>query len=186
MKKIKSNVVIVLIFIIFCLVLTIVFFNSKAILNAIKATRAPADWAFEASSIELNNKIIEKYPQLDPYKTGFVTKSAANAMTRGLCIDEYTTVEEELCKKISGTIKGIENFTNIGFLDLSFNRLSGEIPAAISNLNKLEVLNLSYNQLSGKVPSNIGVEHIKKLILLDLHNNHLSGEVPSLGEPRVE
>ncbi|KAF7036557.1 hypothetical protein CFC21_047190 [Triticum aestivum] len=38
-------------------------------------------------------------------------------------------------------------------LDLSQNKLSGEIPSGMSNLTSLSYLNLSYNSLSGRIPS---------------------------------
>ncbi|XP_028800299.1 MDIS1-interacting receptor like kinase 2-like [Neltuma alba] len=40
----------------------------------------------------------------------------------------------------------------ISHLDLSSNRLTGEIPFALTNLNFFEVLNLSQNQLVGEIP----------------------------------
>uniref|UniRef100_A0A0D3GQS6 Uncharacterized protein n=1 Tax=Oryza barthii TaxID=65489 RepID=A0A0D3GQS6_9ORYZ len=44
-------------------------------------------------------------------------------------------------------LKGLES------LDLSRNRLSGEIPSSLSELTSLSWLNLSYNNLSGRIPS---------------------------------
>jgi predicted nucleic acid-binding Zn ribbon protein len=38
-------------------------------------------------------------------------------------------------------------------LDLSKNKISGEIPPSISNLTSLSYMNLSYNNLSGRIPS---------------------------------
>uniref|UniRef100_M1BFH4 PK-LRR-TM resistance protein n=1 Tax=Solanum tuberosum TaxID=4113 RepID=M1BFH4_SOLTU len=37
-------------------------------------------------------------------------------------------------------------------LDLSWNRLVGEIPGPLLSLTFLEVLNLSYNHLAGRIP----------------------------------
>ncbi|KAL5766526.1 hypothetical protein ACOSP7_017143 [Xanthoceras sorbifolium] len=44
------------------------------------------------------------------------------------------------------------NLTALESLDLSSNRLVGEIPRQLASLNFLEVLNLSQNQLSGPIP----------------------------------
>ncbi|CAI9087578.1 OLC1v1021685C1 [Oldenlandia corymbosa var. corymbosa] len=41
-------------------------------------------------------------------------------------------------------------------LDLSKNKLSGEIPTVIDNLKGLKIMNMSYNALSGKIPSSFG------------------------------
>uniref|UniRef100_M8BNW5 Putative LRR receptor-like serine/threonine-protein kinase n=1 Tax=Aegilops tauschii TaxID=37682 RepID=M8BNW5_AEGTA len=38
-------------------------------------------------------------------------------------------------------------------LDLSQNKLSGEIPSSLTNLTSLSYLDLSYNSLSGRIPS---------------------------------
>ncbi|GJN04596.1 hypothetical protein PR202_ga22159 [Eleusine coracana subsp. coracana] len=62
-------------------------------------------------------------------------------------------------------------------IDLSLNRLTGEIPGEIVSLNRLSNLNLSWNGLSGKIPDNIG--SMKSMESLDLSRNNLSGIIPS-------
>ncbi|XP_024032494.1 receptor-like protein EIX2, partial [Morus notabilis] len=74
----------------------------------------------------------------------------------------------------------LQEFTSLGLLkniDLSSNKLSGEIPREITKLLGLISLNLSRNNLTGKIPQEIG--RLKSLDLLDLSNNHLSGRIPS-------
>ena len=61
-------------------------------------------------------------------------------------------------------------------LDLSFNRLSGEIPPELGKLANLEVLDLSLNGLSGEVPLELG--NLADLRVLDLSANQLSGKIP--------
>ncbi|KAG8084911.1 hypothetical protein GUJ93_ZPchr0010g8589 [Zizania palustris] len=61
-------------------------------------------------------------------------------------------------------------------LDLSQNRLSGEIPASLGNLVKLERLNLSSNGLHGQIPSSL--QQLTSLHLLNLSDNLLSGAIP--------
>ena len=51
-------------------------------------------------------------------------------------------------------------------LDLSFNQLSGEIPAELANLAHLEDLDLSSNQLGGEIPAELG--NLPNLAFLDL------------------
>ena len=47
------------------------------------------------------------------------------------------------------------NLSNLTFLGLSFNQLSGGIPAELGNLSNLGFLFLSSNQLSGSLPQNL-------------------------------
>ncbi|KAL2231949.1 UNVERIFIED_CONTAM: Receptor-like protein EIX2 [Sesamum indicum] len=73
-----------------------------------------------------------------------------------------------------------EEYSNtLGFLkliDLSDNRLVGNIPKEFSLLRGLISLNLSRNHLSGKIDSGIG--QMEMLESLDLSRNHISGEIP--------
>ncbi|KAK6230536.1 hypothetical protein QUC31_002054 [Theobroma cacao] len=62
-------------------------------------------------------------------------------------------------------------------IDLSNNRLTGEIPEELTSLRQLVALNLSRNFLSGKIPWKIG--QIRQLQSLDLSRNNFSGSIPS-------
>ncbi|XP_062076425.1 receptor-like protein EIX2 [Humulus lupulus] len=69
---------------------------------------------------------------------------------------------------------------NLGLLriiDLSNNKLNGEIPIEVSYLSQLRQLNLSCNNFSGAIPRNIG--NLNKLELLDLSRNKVFGEIPT-------
>ncbi|XP_062102838.1 receptor-like protein EIX2 [Humulus lupulus] len=61
-------------------------------------------------------------------------------------------------------------------IDLSSNKLTGEIPKEITQLIELVSLNLSRNDLSGEIPRQIG--HLKSLDALDLSRNNFFGEIP--------
>ncbi|XP_010246690.1 PREDICTED: probable leucine-rich repeat receptor-like protein kinase At2g33170 [Nelumbo nucifera] len=61
-------------------------------------------------------------------------------------------------------------------MDLSNNKLSGEIPDQLTDLSSLQNLNLSLNFLVGKIPKKIG--NMKSLESLDFSRNHLSGVIP--------
>jgi EIX receptor 1/2 len=61
-------------------------------------------------------------------------------------------------------------------IDLSSNKLEGEIPREITSLSGLIALNLSSNLLTGIIPQNIS--HMERLESLDLSRNHLSGIIP--------
>ncbi|XP_076920872.1 receptor-like protein EIX2 [Bidens hawaiensis] len=64
----------------------------------------------------------------------------------------------------------------VRLLDLSSNKLYGDIPSELTALKKLQFLNLSRNQLTGNIPQNIG--DMKALESLDLSLNKLSSELP--------
>ncbi|XP_076945893.1 receptor-like protein EIX2 [Bidens hawaiensis] len=61
-------------------------------------------------------------------------------------------------------------------MDLSSNKLTGEIPPEVTALALLVGLNLSNNHLSGSIPDNIG--NMKALNSLDLSDNQLTGLIP--------
>ncbi|RVW78954.1 Brassinosteroid LRR receptor kinase BRL2 [Vitis vinifera] len=62
-------------------------------------------------------------------------------------------------------------------IDLSSNKLSGEIPKEVIDLLELVSLNLSRNNLTGLIPTRIG--QLKSLEILDLSQNQLFGEIPT-------
>ncbi|XP_040382388.1 probable LRR receptor-like serine/threonine-protein kinase At1g74360 [Oryza brachyantha] len=81
---------------------------------------------------------------------------------------------------LSGEIpRQIGAMRNLSLLHLDHNNLTGTLPPEISKL-PLVVLNVSKNGISGRVPAEIG--HILCLEILDLAYNNFSGELPaSLG-----
>ncbi|CAL2241543.1 unnamed protein product [Prunus armeniaca] len=62
-------------------------------------------------------------------------------------------------------------------IDLSSNRLTGEIPSEITHLVGLVSLNLSRNQLTGQITPEIG--NLQSLDSLDLSRNHIDGRIPT-------
>ncbi|GKV40860.1 hypothetical protein SLEP1_g48459 [Rubroshorea leprosula] len=70
-----------------------------------------------------------------------------------------------------------KNLKNLRLIDLSSNKLNGEIPQQICSLFELVQLNLSRNQLTGRIPADIG--QMRNLESLDLSQNQLSGQLPS-------
>ncbi|KAJ0764026.1 putative non-specific serine/threonine protein kinase [Helianthus annuus] len=61
-------------------------------------------------------------------------------------------------------------------MDLSSNKLTGEIPPEITTLARLMGLNLSHNHLSGSIPDSIG--NMKALNSIDFSDNQLNGTIP--------
>ncbi|GAB4858863.1 hypothetical protein Ancab_040377 [Ancistrocladus abbreviatus] len=70
-----------------------------------------------------------------------------------------------------------KNLALLQSIDLSSNKLIGEIPFQISLLTGLESLNLSRNHLTGSITQKLG--YLKELESLDLSRNQLSGEIPT-------
>ncbi|PQQ20173.1 LRR receptor-like serine/threonine-protein kinase GSO2 [Prunus yedoensis var. nudiflora] len=62
-------------------------------------------------------------------------------------------------------------------IDLSSNRLTGEIPSEITRLVGLISLNLSRNQLTGQITPEIG--NLESLDSLDLSRNQIDGRIPT-------
>ena len=91
--------------------------------------------------------------------------------------DSWTTKTN--WKTTDGDWHGVTTDTdgNVLELDLSRNKLSGTIPAAVGDLTQLTELRLNNNQLTGTIPA--AVWTLTRLTTLWLHNNQLSGEIPA-------
>uniref|UniRef100_A0A6I9QN38 Receptor-like protein 15 n=1 Tax=Elaeis guineensis var. tenera TaxID=51953 RepID=A0A6I9QN38_ELAGV len=61
-------------------------------------------------------------------------------------------------------------------IDLSENKLTGNIPSEIGNLDELVQLNLSHNQLTGPIPETLS--KLRQIESLDISHNQLSGMIP--------
>uniref|UniRef100_A0ACD6AGT0 Uncharacterized protein n=1 Tax=Avena sativa TaxID=4498 RepID=A0ACD6AGT0_AVESA len=84
---------------------------------------------------------------------------------------------------LSGPIPGVlGDCKNLAILNLSCNSFDEPIPKEIFKLSTpSEGLDLSHNKLSGQIPQEIGI--LINLGTMDISNNQLSGEIPSiLGE----
>ncbi|KAL6989210.1 hypothetical protein U1Q18_014962 [Sarracenia purpurea var. burkii] len=80
--------------------------------------------------------------------------------------------------KLVGNIpKQVGSLAGLNSLNLSRNYLSGEIIQEIGQMKRLESLDLSTNRLSGKIPASLA--NLNFLGKLDLSNNNLSGKIPS-------
>ncbi|KAL4271495.1 hypothetical protein GQ457_13G030200 [Hibiscus cannabinus] len=66
---------------------------------------------------------------------------------------------------------------NLAAIDLSCNKLTGQIPPELGNLSEIHSLNLSHNNLIGVIPSSFS--KLKQLESLDLSYNNLTGEIPN-------
>ncbi|KAJ8484591.1 hypothetical protein OPV22_017076 [Ensete ventricosum] len=77
---------------------------------------------------------------------------------------------------LQGPVPDLSQIPQLGYLDLSWNNLTGNIPSNRLS-NNITNIDLSNNHLSGTIPSNFsGLPFLQKLLL---ENNNLSGSVPS-------
>ncbi|KAL3530544.1 hypothetical protein ACH5RR_009866 [Cinchona calisaya] len=84
-----------------------------------------------------------------------------------------------LCLFVSLFLQFPFNFSwrSLTFLDLSYNLLEGPLPSSLCNLTNLEYLLLSNNKLSGTIPHCFG-NISSQLIALDLRKNGFHGKIP--------
>ncbi|XVF34537.1 hypothetical protein REPUB_Repub18cG0067500 [Reevesia pubescens] len=81
------------------------------------------------------------------------------------------------CNKLTGEIPhDVKNFQKIFALNLSHNSLTGPIPLALSDLEQIESLDLSYNNLSGKIPPQL--VGLYRLSVFSVAYNNLFGSTP--------
>ncbi|KAL1555667.1 receptor-like protein EIX1 [Salvia divinorum] len=73
--------------------------------------------------------------------------------------------------------KSFSNMSHLRSLNLSRNSLTGHIIPDIGRMEMLDSLDLSHNQLSGKIPTSLAEIHT--LGVLDLSNNNLAGKIPT-------
>ncbi|KAL4574956.1 hypothetical protein LXL04_021796 [Taraxacum kok-saghyz] len=89
----------------------------------------------------------------------------------------YLNNDEQLVQVMKGVdLEYQKTWKMVYNMDLSSNKLVGEIPVELTALSMLIGLNLSNNHLNGSIPSNIG--NLTKLEYLDLSRNELTRVIP--------
>jgi hypothetical protein len=68
--------------------------------------------------------------------------------------------------------------TNLQYIGLRKNLLTGTIPSQLGGMTSLTGVNLAENELTGSIPSQLAA--LNKLHTLYLFGNHLTGAVPDL------
>ncbi|XWS44016.1 hypothetical protein CRYUN_Cryun15aG0009100 [Craigia yunnanensis] len=126
-------------------------------------------WLFNISGLEYldlnSNKIRGEIPD------GF----ADMHFLRNLDLSENSFIEGKLLRR------NLRNLCNLLVLDLSFNKISGDIGLFTSSLSRcnncsLESLHLGYNELGGFLPDSLG--HLRNLKNLLLMQNYFLGSIP--------
>uniref|UniRef100_A0A3Q7HM44 Leucine-rich repeat-containing N-terminal plant-type domain-containing protein n=1 Tax=Solanum lycopersicum TaxID=4081 RepID=A0A3Q7HM44_SOLLC len=97
----------------------------------------------------------------------------------GILVDtllmDAETVVQFSTKRNSYTYKG-SILKYMSGIDLSSNRLTGEIPIEIGNMSNIHTLNLSHNHLIGRIPNTFS--NLQEIESLDLSCNRLNGSIP--------
>ncbi|XVF65222.1 hypothetical protein PTKIN_Ptkin09bG0230000 [Pterospermum kingtungense] len=110
----------------------------------------------------------------------FTTKSGSYSYGGHILV--YMSGIDLSCNKLTGQIPDeLGNLSEIRALNLSHNNLMGAIPSSFSELKQIESLDLSYNNLSGKIPTQL-VE-LNSLEVFSVAHNKLSGSIP---EPKAQ
>lgn len=69
-------------------------------------------------------------------------------------------------------------------LDLSSNNFSGEIPVSLSNCTYLNDLKLDHNRLTGQIPAELGL--LGRLKTFSVANNLLTGQIPTFANSSIQ
>ncbi|KAK0570621.1 hypothetical protein LWI29_004052 [Acer saccharum] len=110
----------------------------------------------------------------DDYDVAFNTTSSTAGAPSASPMRKEETIEFTT-KNISYSYQG-RVLTYMSGVDLSCNKLIGEIPHQIGNLTRIHSLNLSYNNLTGSIPSTFS--NLAQIESLDLSHNNLNGQIP--------
>lgn len=91
-------------------------------------------------------------------------------------LDLIQTPVELIISLRQGQLRSYNDLVILAALDLSHNKLTGEIPAILGKLQGLKALNLSENNFQGSLPA--GLANLTDLEALDLSINNLTGQIP--------
>ncbi|KAF5932229.1 hypothetical protein HYC85_028400 [Camellia sinensis] len=105
----------------------------------------------------------------------FVTKSRTNSYRAGSILNFMSGLDLS-CNKLTGEIPfELGKLSSVRALNLSHNLLIGPIPKTFSNLTQIESLDLSYNNLSGNIPTDL--INLNFLAVFIVAHNNLSGKI---------
>ncbi|XP_050259355.1 probable LRR receptor-like serine/threonine-protein kinase At1g74360 isoform X5 [Quercus robur] len=97
-------------------------------------------------------------------------------LTRKSCRSTWDTIlQGNSIFPICAAGLSVRTFQIPGYVQLSGNRLSGEVPPDIGNMLKFSMLHLGFNEFYGKLPPQI---EEMPLVVLNISNNKFSGEIP--------
>lgn len=107
-------------------------------------------------------------------KVEFVTKSRSNSY-KGNILNFMSGLDLSHNKLIGNIPFELGNLSNVHALNLSHNLLTGPILKTFSNLTQVESLDLSYNSLSGNIPTEL--INLNFLKVFTVAHNNLLGKI---------
>ncbi|CAJ1802683.1 unnamed protein product [Sphenostylis stenocarpa] len=115
------------------------------------------------------------YRQLPNVQVNFTTKGRTDSYI-GIVLAVMSAIDLSH-NKLQGNIPSeLGNLKGILSLNLSHNDLTGHIPTTFSNLLQTETLDLSFNKLSGQIPPQLN--ELTSLSSFSVAYNNLSGAIP--------
>ncbi|KAH1205878.1 Receptor like protein 27 [Glycine max] len=134
-------------------------------------------WSLDLSSMDLTEfpKLSEKVPILE-------SLHLSNNKLRGRVpnwLHEASSSLYELDLSHNLLTQSLHQFSwnqLLGYLDLSFNSITGGFSSSVCNANAIEILNLSHIKLTGTIPQCLA--NSSSLQVLDLQLNRLHGTLP--------
>ena len=155
------------------------------------------DFAHVLLGLEVAGEFVDDLPDAEGF--GIRVRNVVRRLKAGVRIAGeaagYVSAILDAKDVVSGLLKSEEreflhlDRSQLWYLNLAGNDLSGHVPAEIGNLDSLEYLYLNHNNLSGSIPGNAGrggrPAH-DKLVLFNASNNSFEGGVPPLLSTRLE
>nr|TKW13574.1 hypothetical protein SEVIR_5G110800v2 [Setaria viridis] len=139
---------------------------------------------------------LEKFPSIMPVDHSYTLDLSSNILEGNIPIVPTVKERNELMGPEGSTTLDYSNnsFTSVSpnfgkylretiFLDLSKNKLNGDIPPSSCSARRLEILDLSYNNFGGMIPSCLIQDNLR---ILKLRGNRIHGILSdSIGEACV-
>lgn len=113
----------------------------------------------EMRYVELNNNLF----------TGRIPGSFAN-LHKLNNLDLYNN-------ELTGPLPALDQLTQLNYLQVEYNHLTGTIPSGIGRSLPLRGLSMQYNNISGSIPHSLG--YLVHLERIQLNNNILNGSLPA-------
>eukprot|EP00257_Ricinus_communis_P019628 XP_015578670.1 receptor-like protein 18 [Ricinus communis] len=104
------------------------------------------------------------------------TRNALVTTSTGMALIAEVRLAASKVMALSLVLKSLTNLTQLIYLDLHDNHITGDLPV-FNSLSILQVLKLRNNSFKGSIP--LELSKLSALRVLDLSSNNLSGNIPS-------